>query len=69
MPCAAGHKTMKFKVYASYTRARKCWDVVKRDFSFQTRIESPSNSSGVLRYGFETVLGYPNLESRISGSW
>ena len=69
MSCAAGCKTMKLKVGASYTRAGKCLDVVKRDFSFQTRIESSLNSSGRPRDGFETVLGYPNLESRNSRPW
>ena len=47
MSCAAGYKTMKLKVGASYTRARKCLDVVKRDLSFKTRIRSSPNSSGL----------------------
>ena len=33
-----------------------CWDVVKRDLRFRKRIQMLSNSSGLLRYGPETVL-------------
>ena len=33
-----------------------CWDVVKRDLRFRKRIQVLSNSSGLLRYGPETVL-------------
>ena len=33
-----------------------CWDVVKRDLRFRKRIQVLSNSSGLLRYGPETIL-------------
>ena len=47
MSCAAGHKTMKLKVNASYTRARKCSDVVELSLSFILSILSSPNSSGL----------------------
>ena len=33
-----------------------CWDGVKRDLRFRKRIQVLFNSSGLLRYGPETVL-------------
>ena len=52
-----GAQNYKFEGVCFLDASYKCWDVVKRDLSFKTRIKSSPNSSGRprslwTRYGF-----------------
>ena len=54
--CAAAAQILKIEGRCVLHASKMCWEVVKRDLRFRKRIQMLSNSSGLLRYGPETVL-------------
>ena len=54
--CAAAAQILKIEGRCVLHASKMCWEVVKRDLRFRTRIQMLSNSSGAEirpRYGFD----------------
>ena len=55
--CRGGAQNLQFECGCILHASEMCWDVVKLDLSFKTRIRLPPNSPGLLRSGSDKVFG------------